>query len=442
MTCLSQLIHQFVSDLPDVQRVVLAVSGGVDSTVLLHSAVQAKLAQPLLVLHVNHQLSPHAAQWQAQVSDACHKLGVPCHPLMVEVDPAGRGLEEAARSARYQAIGQHLRPGDLILMAHHRQDQMETFFLRLARGAGVRGLAGMAPVREWGPARLGRPFLTVDRADIEDYARRHALTWVEDESNTSARFDRNFLRLHVMPLLQQRWPELPAQIGQAMGHLREGDELLREFAAADLLECQPRQERVGVSLTMESLLSWSHPRRYNLLRHWLTQLGYRLPARKRLEEVDLLLRAQQEQNPLLHWGDCEIRRYRNRIYCLPAGWQRAVEGLPQNCSAGESVALSNGGRIEWTAQAPGLPSGTYTLLTRRQAPHITRAHPSGRAHSQALKKLLQEYGLEPWLRDLVPLFLLEGKLIAVGDLWIEKTAAVAFGAVPVWSFSPPHSPHV
>jgi tRNA(Ile)-lysidine synthase len=423
MTSLSQLVHQFVSDLPAVQRVVLAVSGGVDSMVLLHSAQVAQLPQPLLVLHVNHQLSPHAAQWQALVTDTCARSGIECRALGVEVNVAGSGLEEAARQVRYQAIESQLRPGDLVLMAHHRQDQLETFFLRLARGAGVRGLAGIATLRAWGPARLGRPFLTVDRSIIEQYARNHGLVWVDDESNASDRFDRNFLRLNVLSALQQRWPDLPAQVSQATEHLRESDELLSEFAAADLAQCQPRGERIGVSLDMAPLLSWSRPRRYNLLRHWLSVQGYRLPARKRLEEVDALLAAGQDQNPLLNWGDCELRRYRQRIYCLPARWQ--------------TVAELAGGTITWRSQSPGLPPGPYSVVTRALVPDITRAHPSERAHSQTLKKLLQEYALEPWLREYVPLILDNDRLVAVGDLWIEKGTAVAAGVVPVWSFSLP-----
>lgn len=423
MTSLSQLVHQFVSDLPEVQRVVLAVSGGVDSMVLLHSVQAAQLPQPLLVLHVNHQLSPHAAQWQALVADTCVRSGIECRALVIEVNVAGRGLEEAARQARYKAIESQLRPGDLVLMAHHRQDQVETFFLRLARGAGVRGLAGITSLRAWGPARLGRPFLAVDKSTIEEYARSHGLVWVDDESNASDHFDRNFLRLSVLPVLQQRWPDLPTQVSQATEHLRESDALLNEFAAADLAQCQPRDERIGVSLDMESLLTWSRPRRYNLLRHWLTVLGYRLPSRKRLEEVDALLVAGQDQNPLLHWGDCELRRYRQRIYCLPSRWRSAAE------LAGDGIS--------WKSQAPGLPPGSYSIVTRAQAPDITRAHPSERAHSQTLKKLLQEYALEPWLREYVPLILRNGQLVAVGDLWIEKGVAVADGVVPVWSFSLP-----
>lgn len=432
MTSLPQLIHRFVCELAGVQRVVLAVSGGLDSMALLHAAVAARLPQPLQVVHVNHQLSPNALAWQAEVSDRCARFGVAFSPLAVKVNVEGAGLEEAARQARYQAIEGQLRPGDLVLMAHHRQDQMETFFLRLARGTGVRGLTGMPSLRDWGPARLGRPLLGVDRSALEAYARDEGFSWVEDESNASDRFDRNFLRLHVLPALQQRWPELPRQMGQAMEQLRESDELLNEFAEEDLQQCQPQRERLGVSLEMAPLLQWSPPRRYNLLRYWLALQGYRSPSRKRLEQLNPFLIARQDQNPLLQWGDCELRRYRQRVYCLPANWQKSV-GVPQDCSTSESLDLG-GSQLNWIGATPGLPPGQYRVLPREQLPDIGRAQPVGRAHSQSLKKLFQEYGLEPWLRDQVPLILQGDKLVAVGDLWIEKSAAVESGMVPVWSF--------
>lgn len=435
MLSLPQLIHHFVAEQSDVQRVVLAVSGGVDSMVLLHSAVKAQLLQPLLVVHVNHQLSPLAADWQVRVRDCCTDLGVEFSAMAVRVEPRGAGLEEAARQARYAAIEHHLRPGDLVLMAHHQQDQLETFFLRLARGAGVRGLAGMAPLRDWGPARLGRPFLAIDRSTIEIYARTHALTWVDDESNSNGQFDRNFLRLNVIPMLQQRWPQLPLQAARAMEQLRQSETLLNEFADEDLQHCDPRIERLGMSIKMEPLRVWSEPRRYNLMRYWLALQGYRSPSRKRLVELDALFAAKRDQNPLLAWGDCEVRRYRERIYCLPSGWSRANPAA-QDCSTDKDVDLG-GHQLKWAAVSPGLPTGNYRVVVRAQAPKGLRAHPTERAHSQSLKKLLQEYGLEPWLRDHLPLIFLGDRLMAAGDLWIEKSIAVEFGVVPRWSFPSP-----
>lgn len=434
MNRLPQLVRGFVALTPQVRRVVLAVSGGLDSIALLHATVQAELELPLLAIHINHQLSPNANNWQDFVMRECASLGVELVCIKVEVNPAGVGVEEAARSARYAAIESQLQVGDLVLMAHHQLDQVETFFLRLARGAGVKGLAGMAALRPWGAATLGRPFIEVGREEIEQFARSLGLSWVEDESNASEKYDRNFLRLSILPNLQKRWPELPARVQQTSQLLRESDELLGEYAEQDLSSCSPRTERVGCSIEFKLLMCWSHARRRNLLRHWLTKQGYRLPSLKRLDEFESVLNARQDQSPLLNLGDCEIRRYRERIYCLPAHWDRAIFQEVQTVSTNKPYPLSDGSEIVWQAAQWGLPSGNYRIMPRYAASHIQRAHPKGRQHSQSLKKLLQEYALEPWLRERVPLVFDGERLVAVADLWVEHTAAVEQGLWPQWHY--------
>lgn len=410
-----------VASQPAVTRVLLALSGGLDSSVLLHAAAAARLPQPLLAIHVNHSLSPAAGYWQAHCESLCRSLGLPLICETVVVTPEGEGLEQAARRARYQAMERHLRAGDLLLMAHHQADQVETFFLRLARGAGPSGLAAMAEVRHWGPARLGRPFLNCDRDAMQAYAQAHGLSWIQDESNADERFDRNYLRLQVLPQLQRRWPGLPAQVARATDLCRESAQLLDEYAALDLHTCAPRPERVGCSLLAGPLLGWSEPRRHWVMRHWLALQGYRAPARKRLVQLTDLLAAARDQNPLLDWGDCELRRFGDRVYCLPGGWNRPVFTPRDVELSGDScVDLTDGTWLQTLSGQPGLAPGHYRVLPRCAAPALKRGHPFLRQHSQTLKNLLQEFHLEPWLRDRVPLVLAGDQLAAVADLWVEK----------------------
>lgn len=418
-----------------MRRVVVAVSGGLDSIVLLHATVLAEFEQPLLAIHINHQLSPNANDWQDFVSRECARLGAELVCMKVEVNPAGVGVEEAARSARYAAIESQLQAGDLVLMAHHQQDQVETFFLRLARGAGVKGLAGMAPQRPWGVATLGRPFIDVGRDEIELYADLQGLSWVEDESNSSEKYDRNFLRLRILPGLQERWPELSARVRQTSRLLRQSDELLGEYAEQDLRLCDLRVERLGYSIESGPLMFWSSARRRNLLRHWLVKQGYRLPPFKRLAAFESALNARRDQNPVIDLGDCEIRRFRERIYCLPARWNLSFLESEQLINTSASLQLSDGSEISWKVAQWGLPAGDYQLMRRSAVPHIQRAHPKGRQHSQSLKKLLQEYSLEPWLRDRAPLIFAGDRLVAVADLWVEQTVAVEHGWWPQWRYS-------
>jgi tRNA(Ile)-lysidine synthase len=418
---LAQIVREHVAAQPGVARVLLALSGGLDSTALLHATVAAQLPQPLLAVHVNHGLSPNASEWQRHCEALCHSLGVAMVSEAVTVAREGEGLEQAARAARYQAIEKHLRLGDLVLMAHHQMDQVETFFLRLARGAGTSGLAAMAQVRDWGPARLGRPFLGLSRDHLHAYAQHHGLRWIEDESNADEGFDRNYLRAQILPLMQQRWPALPAQVVRAAELCRESDQLLADYAAQDLQTCQPRRERVGVSLLAAPLLEWSTPRRHWVMRHWLLSLDFRSPAQKQLAQLQSLLTAARDQNPLLDWGDCELRRFGDRVYCLPTGWNSLLSGsVTTDLTADMSVDLQDGFQLQTSIGQPGLAPGHYTLLPRSACPPIKRGHPFQRHHSQTLKNLLQEFRLEPWLRDRVPLVMVGDQLVGVADLWVER----------------------
>src|SRR5690606_18452433 len=188
---------------------------------------------------------------------------------VVRVEPSGRGLEDAAREARHKIFRQYIKKGDLLLTAHHADDQTETLLLRLLRGAGPRGLAAMARQRLLGEGAIFRPLLEFSRAQLETYARAEQLHWIDDESNLDLHYDRNFLRHKIIPQLQQRWPQLPKRVQQSADLCADSETLLTELAEGDLRQADMRPERVGHSINLAALRQWSVARRHNLLRYWL-----------------------------------------------------------------------------------------------------------------------------------------------------------------------------
>ena len=190
-------------------RWLVGFSGGLDSTALLDLLVQLSRSEqlpPLMAVHVNHGLSPNADAWQLHCEQVCRRLGVPLESRRVEVSNSGKGVEAAAREARYAVFEELLEPGGVVLLAHHLDDQVETFFLRLLRGAGTQGLSAMPANRALGRGILYRPLLEFSRDQLRDYAAQRQLEWVEDESNAQSGPKRNFLRREVLPLVEQRWP--------------------------------------------------------------------------------------------------------------------------------------------------------------------------------------------------------------------------------------------
>ena len=430
-------LKQSIQTLPEDRRYCVALSGGLDSTVLLHAV--ARRCSGVRAVHVHHGLSPNADQWQRHCETLCKQLGVPLDVVTVDVQKDGKGLEDAAREARYQAFIQQLQPDEILLTAHHGDDQVETLLMRLGRGSGVRGLAGMAARRPLGAGELWRPLLGVSRRELEDYARSHRLSWIEDESNDDLQFDRNFLRHRVMPTLRERWPHLVESWGQSAVLCAESEALLEDYAREDLarltLESADPHAAAGWVLSLPGLQGLSTARRHQVLRVWFRERGVPGLNRDRLAEVDRqLIDGREDAGACVAWEGWALRRFRQGLYLLNGTSLEAPlpsQPIPVDLSGSGRVVLPGGAvlvfeREDFGGNGPRLAAGLPELSIRwRQGGE--RCQPEGRAHSQTLKKLLQEYTLAPWWRARQPLIYSGETLVAAGDLWVCKGFSAAPG---------------
>lgn len=390
-------------------RLWVAYSGGLDSTVLLRCLANSCLYSALRAIHVNHDLSPLSDSWQSHCEWVCLDLSIPIVCKKVAVMGSGAGLEAAARNARHEVFAQQMSDGDILLTAHHRNDQVETLFLRLLRGAGLRGLCAMRTVQDYAGGTLMRPLLGRSREELLAFATDNSWHWVEDQSNGDERFDRNFLRHSILPLLAARWPGMDRPVADAAQHLQQVQEVLDEYLDKDIDACAPRVERVGHSLHFLPLLTWSASRRKAALRRWFQRLGVLMPSAAQLAMIESLMLAKQDAQACVSWGEHELRRYKDRIYLCAT-----IKPLPRKplaWHADQPLGLGNGFTLSAELSRPAV----FTVSFRRAG---LRCRPRGRQHSQSVKKLLQEYQLQPWLRDLVPFIYAGDTLVAVGDLWV------------------------
>lgn len=410
------LITDALANLPGYTRLVVGFSGGLDSTVLLHLAHQCRQTDPVLdiaALHVNHQLQPAADQWQRHCERLCKQWQIPFLSDVVRVERGASSLEQAARDARYAVFRRHLQPGDLLLLAHHRDDQVETLFQRLLRGSGPLGLGAMNPVSRQPGLTILRPLLEQDRADLEAYARAHGLVWLDDPSNADTGFERNFLRHQVLPLLRSRWPRLNQTVARAARLGRESAQLLDELAQIDAGEPMS----AGNPLPIPVLQSLSRARAMNLLRYWIRLHGTTAPSQAQLARVlEEILPAQGDAQPVVSWGLHQLRRYEKGLYCLPLLPLPEPVDLPW--VPGEDVPLLPVGRLiqvegQGTAFSRARLHQCDVRLRTRQGGE--RLKPVGRL-GNSLKHWLQILRVPPWWRDHWPILYADGQIAGLPGL--------------------------
>src|SRR5688572_31045217 len=415
----------------------VALSGGLDSSVLLHAMAEVARARSirLRALHVDHGLQTESAAWAESCRAVCDSAGMPLQVVSLGLElPRGASVEAAAREARYAALAGELSAGERLLTAHHRDDQLETVLIQLLRGAGVAGLAAM-PAR----ARLGhgwqlRPLLDVDRAELRAYAVRHGLAWHDDPMNEALRFDRGYLRARVLPAIRERWPSAAATVARSSAHLSEALRLLDGLAAADAAGLLDEWR-----LSLDGLSRLPRDRQLNVLRWWLRQRGLRPPAAAQLGTVlPDFFSARADRAPRLVWPAGEIRRYRGRLYA-----DRPLPARPRAVARGETSSFDLGaglGSFQLVESADGglrAPLPDAPALRFRVGGETLKPHP-GRPRKR-LKDLCQEAGVVPWMRDRLPLVYVGERLAAVGDLWIDAEFEAAPGSralKPVWEGRP------
>lgn len=403
-------------------RLCVAFSGGVDSSVLLHSLASLRSAHPelgLRAIHVNHHLHERAGEWQESAIRFASGLSVRLTVAQVEVTAArGESVEAAARDARYRVLEDALSAGEYLLTAHHCDDQLETVLLQLLRGAGAAGLAAMPRVAPFGAGWHARPLLEFDRAELAAYATANGIAWSDDPSNANARFDRSYLRHAVLPLLRARWPAAAASAARSATHLAEAQGLLEHLAAADLANAID-----GRTLRISALRELPIDRRRNAVRHWIRIGAHAPPSTARLQQIlEQMFEAGASRSPVIRWEKTEVRRYRDRLYVgavFEAG-RGEIDAWDWQVSAELDLGPGLGQLRLAPAGEPGLPVGDLPNPLRVGWRHGTvRLRPEKNRPSRTLKQLFQEAGVVPWMRDRVPLLFAAKALVAVGDLWLD-----------------------
>ncbi|MBM23828.1 MAG: tRNA lysidine(34) synthetase TilS [Gammaproteobacteria bacterium] len=405
----------------NIKKVCVSLSGGVDSIVLLYALNQSLgKSSYMRAIHINHNLVKNSGSWADFCKRTCDQLQIPIDIHSVKVNnKEGFGIEAAARKARYYKLQGSIQEGEWLMTAHHQDDQLETVLLRMARGTGVEGLQGIQKQFNFGRGNILRPFLGVSKSEILGYAKEKKLDWVVDTSNQETYFDRNFLRMKVIPTLKERWPAFSSSVSRLSDISTQTSTLLKELAEQDLGSNYPIK-----NLNIGIFKNKSIGRIINIIRFLILKNEMSVPSMKVLNSGVTKLLNPKSVNPSMVWDNYCIKRYLDKLYFLELS-----ELQPNKCNK----------LMNWSIDQPLIldedGSTLAATMTKGQGLSVKKCNknldvqfrkggesmrPVGHKITKKLKKLFQEDHILPWTRDKIPLLYKKNELIGVGDLWFNQ----------------------
>ncbi|MGP1956682.1 MAG: tRNA lysidine(34) synthetase TilS [Arsenophonus sp. NC-PE1-MAG3] len=416
------LLNKIIKTIGSTRRILIGFSGGLDSTVLLHALVSLRQTTipnlNIRAVYIHHGLNDEADDWGIHCRKVCFDWQVEFYSQHIYIDSTKKGVEAAARDARYQVFSEILLPEEIIATAQHLDDQAETFLLALKRGSGPTGLSAMPISIPFSDTYLIRPLLSFSRQQLVIYAQKKTLSWIEDDSNQDQSYDRNFLRLTIMPRFNQRWPHFSLSVSRSASLCAEQEALLNELLHDYLSQLVMAEG----ALQLNVLNSYSEMKRNAILRRWLSLHRILMPSRVQLKQIwqDVICARPDAEPKFILSNNNVIRRFKQQLWLLPQFndltkiclvWKiPAVIKLPD--SLGELMISDEGKQF----RAP-LPNEKVTIRFGLKG----NIKIIGRQHARRSKKIWQELGVAPWLRERTPLIYYNDELIAAVGVFITQS---------------------
>ena len=370
------------------KNIVIALSGGIDSVVLLHF-LNSHYPGNIRAVHINHNLSKHSKDWSLFCKELCHKQDIEFKSIDINIKTSSN-IEENARKKRYNSLKSELSKNEVLCTAHHQEDQSETFLLQLFRGSGVAGLASMPKMKSFADAFLYRPFLNISKQLIVDYATKYNLNWVEDDSNINLNFKRNLLRLEFIPKLESGFEGVIKNISRSAYHQSEALKLINDLAEIDI---EKFNLVINHKIQVLPLTELPERRVANVLRYYIAQRGFLMPSNKVLTELISVLRAKDDAKVILKWHLYEVRRYDNELYFFDGEPDRSNEDCPLFNKLKDQT--------------------NFTIRFRQDG---QRVRLKGKKHSSSLKKILQSANIPPWERDKLRMYYINDTLVGMESI--------------------------
>ncbi|HMI76783.1 MAG TPA: tRNA lysidine(34) synthetase TilS [Buchnera sp. (in: enterobacteria)] len=413
------MINKILKILKNNNNFLLSYSGGLDSSVLLHILIQIKIKNPnfyFRAIHINHQLHADSDLWSKHCQIECNKNNVSL--IVQKINIQNNNVESRARSARYNIINKNKLPDEILLTAHHLNDQCETFLLALKRGSGPKGLSSMAIYKKNKSLIHIRPLLETKKSEIETWAKKNNIRWIEDTSNLNTYYDRNFLRNNIIPILQDKWPHFIKNCARSAYLCSIQEQVLQNFSNAILQD----NLFLNNALNIEKLKYLSPEQNALILRHWIKLQGGEMPSYKKIKQINNdIIHSDIYKSPKMNFKTYAIYRYKNQIHfikpIIPSVkhliifWHDITKPLLLPNKLGVISQHSMGIKIRVPKKNELInirfqDNGYYYLI--------------GKNNKKKLKKIWQEFNIPIWMRYNIPLLFYNNNLISALGLFITK----------------------
>ena len=432
---LNDFFNNHLNQANNPKKIIVAYSGGLDSTVLLHSLTRINFKIPILAIHINHQQHHLSGEWEKFCIDTAKAFEVKLISEKIQIEKnSGKGTECEMRDQRYMVLRKYIELDDWLITAHHKNDQAETLLLSILRGSGVDGLSGIKPSRRFADGMLIRPLLGYSKDELLNYAKVKNLKWIEDLSNEDNSFDRNFLRNKIIPQLEKRWPSINKRFSKVTSLALEASERSEDIAKIDLFNTGNDKY-----IDSEKFIKLSDNRQRNLIRYILRMKNLQQPSYKQLMDGTNALRyiIKSNKNKYIKLPDADIHNYRKKIYVTSRIPKKNIEFM--NLFPNKTIHLDHGmgsislNKSKDTGIDPRILQDGLKVSFRVGGEIIK---PNGKKHHYKLKKLFQEYKIYPWMRGRIPLFFYENEIVSVGNLWIAEKFSKSNGYIIKWDQKP------
>lgn len=386
-------------------------------------------------IYVDHQLQALSADWGKFVAHQCQQLNIPC--IIQPVNVASGNLEQQARNSRYQAYLQHLQADEMLVLAHHQQDQAETLMLRLLSGAGVDGLTAMKQIDVRENLTIWRPLLDISREQICQWASDLNVQNIEDPTNADTHYDRAWARHTLWPVLSERYPKMQAALVRTSELMQDAQDILQEVLQQDLAYCGTETQ-----LDLGKFLQLSKSRQRQLLSAWMKGKQQYRPSLDMVERLQReVIYAKQDAQAALHWQSFYYVRYQQQIHRLTAetylAEQQQVQTSPKTIKFAlkDSVQVLSGKFIIAPAQLGLSPALLQQPLHLQQRQGGEKIHLYGRVGAWPLKKAIQEAQIFPWARHTIQILSTDNVMLGVftpKGFWLAQSAyCEAGGWLPI-----------